>query len=195
MNTQLYSYADYLKWNDGKRYELLYGKRYELMSAPTSQHGDISFNIAFLLKLYSREQKTKCRIFHAPFDVRLTKPNTESTENKDIYTVVQPDICVICDANKIDKRGCLGSPDLIVEVLSPSTMKYDLNEKFNLYEKNGVREYWVVNPEAKTLIIFHLTDENKYDEGEIFAFDEEKIVKTKLFEGLTIDLTEIFENY
>jgi Uma2 family endonuclease len=147
---QPYNYADYLSWMDNKRRELINGVVFDLLSAPTRWHADISEFINGKLWTYITKRKGKCKIYHAPFDVRF--PRNGKTADNDIYTVVQPDICVICDPKKLDDKGCIGALDLIVEVQSPSTAQRDLKEKFELYEGAGVREYWVVFPRDKGLI-------------------------------------------
>ncbi len=127
-------------------------------------------------------------VFYAPFDVRL--PKNGETENDKIYTVVQPDICVVCDISKIDKRGCLGAPDLIVEIQSPSTAKYDFLEKFPLYESSGVREYWVVFPYDEAIQVFRLQSDGKYDEGTTY---DEGNIPVGIFDGEKIAFDSIFE--
>ena len=186
--TKRYTYADYLTWLDDKRRELINGFIH-LMSAPNELHARINFNWGFLTKMFIRKRKGNCRIYHAPFDVRLPM-NNETADDK-IYNVVQPDICVICDLSKLDDRGCIGAPDLVVEVLSPSTLKYDWNYKFNLYEAAGVREYWIVDPKSKTVNIFLLQSDGKYDLGTVFEYNQKAPVH--IFEGLEIDLGELFE--
>ena len=186
--TQRYSYADYLTWLDDKRRELINGFIH-LMSAPNELHARISFNWGFWAGSFIRKRKGKCRIYHAPFDVRF--PVNNETEDDKIYNVVQPDICVICDLSKLDEKGCLGAPDLIVEVLSPSTLKYDWNYKFNLYEAAGVREYWIVDPKAKVVNVFLLQPDGKYDLGTVYECFQKAPVR--IFEGLEIDLNELFE--
>jgi Uma2 family endonuclease len=183
-----YTYADYLTWIDDKRRELIDGFIH-LMSAPTLIHAQLSNLINLFIGLFVRENKGKCKVYHAPFDVRFPK-NNEKNDDK-IYNVVQPDICVVCDLSKLDERGCIGAPDLIVEVLSPSTLKKDLNEKFNLYEEAGVREYWVVDPNAKSVHIFLIQPNGKYDRGAVYECYQKAPVH--IFEGLEIDLKELFE--
>jgi len=183
-----YTYADYLTWLDDKRRELINGFIH-LMSAPNEFHSRISFNWGFWTKMFIQKRKGKCRIYHAPFDVRL--PKKGETEDNKVYDVVQPDICVICDLSKIDEKGCIGAPDLIVEVLSPSTLKYDWNYKFNLYEAAGVREYWIVDPKAKIVNIFLLQPDGKYDLGTVYECNQKAPVN--IFKGLEIDLNELFE--
>ena len=183
-----YTYADYLTWLDDQRRELIDGFIH-LMSAPNELHARVSVNWSFWTTTFVRKHNVKCRIYLAPFDVRL--PINNETADDRIYDVVQPDICVICDLSKIDEKGCIGAPDLIVEVLSPSTLKYDWNYKFNLYERAGVREYWIVDPKPKKVNIFLLQPDGKYDLGTIYECNQKAPVH--IFEGLEIDLNELFE--
>ena len=183
-----YTYADYLTWLDDKRRELINGFIH-LMSAPNELHARISNNWNFWTSAFVRKRKGKCRIYHAPFDVRL--PLDNYTADDKIYNVVQPDICVVCDLSKLDDKGCIGAPDLIVEVLSPSTLKYDWNYKFNLYETAGVREYWIVDPKAKVVNVFLLQPDGKYDLGTVYECNQKAPVH--IFKGLEIDLNELFE--
>jgi len=191
---QKYSYADYLTWFDEKRRELFDGFISLMSPAPVAEHAGITMTIA--TKIFNHLEKCKCgcKIFTAPFDVRL--PKNGEKEHKDIFTVVQPDICVICDLSKIDKRGCLGAPDMIVEILSPSTAKKDYSIKYNLYERAGVKEYWIVSPEAKYVEIFLLQEDGKYAEGIIYEekdYPEEKnIIPVGTLSGLEIDFNDIF---
>jgi Uma2 family endonuclease len=187
--TKRYTYADYLLWIDEKRRELFDGFIH-LMSAPSTLHARITYLIGLFMGVFVRTNNGKCQIFHAPFDVRLPR-NNETADDK-IFDVVQPDICVICDLTKIDARGCIGAPDLIVEVLSPSTSKKDWTKKFNLYETHGVREYWIVDPNARAVHIFLLQPDGKYDEGTIYECDQ--IAPVHIFEGLEIDLKELFRD-
>jgi len=184
-----YTYADYITWLDDKRRELINGFIH-LMSGPIRRHARVSLELSVRIKLFIEMQKGKCHVYHAPFDVRL--PLHGSMNDDHIYDVVQPDICVICDLTKLDERGCIGAPDLIVEVLSPSTLKYDWNYKFNLYEAAGVREYWIVDPKTKTANVFILQPEGKYDLGTVY--DSTQKAPVSVLEGLDIDLNEIFED-
>jgi len=184
-----YTYADYLTWLDDKRRELINGFIH-LMSAPVRIHAQISRELSILIGTFIKKRKGKCQIYYAPFDVRL--PLHGSKEDDKVYDVVQPDICVICDLSKLDDKGCIGAPDLIVEVLSPSTLKYDWNYKFNLYEVAGVREYWIVDPKAKMVNVFLLQPDGKYDLGTVYECNQKAPVR--IFDGLEIDLNELFEN-
>jgi Uma2 family endonuclease len=182
-----YTYADYLTWLDDVRRELIEGF-IKFLPAPRSVHSKVGYKISWHLGLYIMKHKGKCEVYPAPFDVRLPK-NGETAYDK-IYTVVQPDISVICDPSKIDEYGCCGAPDMIVEVLSPSTLKRDLNEKFTLYENSGVKEYWVVYPEAKTIHAFLLQENGKYDDGTVYEWEGK--VPVHIFDDCPIDLEDIF---
>ncbi|MDR0547712.1 MAG: Uma2 family endonuclease [Dysgonamonadaceae bacterium] len=187
-NPAHYTYADYLSWMDDTRRELYNGVVHNLFSTPTVLHARLSSLIQAMMTWFFMRRKAKCKVFHAPFDVRLPK-NGETADNK-IFTVVQPDICVVCDPNKLDEKGCIGAPDLIVEVQSLSTGKRDLNDKFHLYEEAGVREYWVVFPK-EGISVFLLQETGKYDDGSVYELREK--VQSSIFKGLEIDLEKLFE--
>jgi len=182
-----YTYADYLTWADDKARELMDGFIRMMSPAAGSIHQEVCGNVFANLHHFIKRNRGKCKVFPAPFDVRLPK-NGEKADGQ-IYNVVQPDICVVCDLSKIDKKGCLGAPDLVVEIQSFSTAKYDLNEKFNLYEASGVREYWVVYPYEEGIEVFLLQPDGKYDEGT--KYDKGKI-PVHIFDGYEIDFKDIF---
>ena len=162
--TKKYTYADYLTWQFDEMVELIKGKILRMSPAPKRFHQEYSGNIYFEIKTFL---KTKpCKVYEAPFDVRLIK--NKNKENGQIETVVQPDICVICDLDKLDDLGCVGSPDLIVEVVSKSSKKRDYHDKFDLYEENGILEYWIVDPDAKSVDVFVLEDEKYIQKGVYF---------------------------
>ena len=148
----VYSYADYLLWKFKERVELFKGKLFK-MSAPSAIHQEISMRLAG--ELYQFFKGKDCKVFHAPFDVRLLK---EAQEDKNIYTVVQPDICVVCDPEKIDKRGCEGAPDLVIEILSPGNSKKEMKYKYALYEEAKVPEYWIIDPDHQNVLVYVLED-------------------------------------
>ena len=187
--TKRYTYADYLTWLDDKRRELIDGFIKMMSPTPKRTHADVSTNITKYLLSVLVKKKGKCKVYYAPFDVRFPK-NGETMHDK-IYTVVQPDICVVCDLSKLDELGCCGAPDMIVEILSPSTSKKDMNEKFNLYEEHGVKEYWMVHPNDKTVFAFLLQENGKYDDGVLY----EKVGKVPVhtFDNYFIDLDDIFD--
>jgi Uma2 family endonuclease len=172
---------------DDVRRELIEGF-IKFLPAPRSVHSTVSYNISWHLGAIIRKNKGKCKIYPAPFDVRLPR-NGETADNK-IYTVVQPDISVICDPSKIDEYGCCGAPDMIVEVWSPSTGKRDLHEKFTLYENSGVKEYWLVYPEAGALHVFLRQDSGTYDDGTVYEWEGK--VPVHIFDDCPIDLEDIF---
>jgi Uma2 family endonuclease len=180
-----YTYADYYTWWDNTRRELLHGLIKLMSPAPTAQHQEITGNLYGELRYTVKKHKGKCKVFIAPFDVRL--PKNGEKEDALIDTVVQPDVCIVCDPAKIDRRGCLGAPDFIAEVQSLSTSKYDLSEKFALYEASGVREYWVVFP-SEGVQVFLLQPDGKYDEGTVYETGK---VPVHIFDGLEINLEEI----
>lgn len=182
-----YSYADYLTWFDDIRRELINGFINLMTPAPARLHQEISGTIFGHIWLYLKNKP--CKVFSAPFDVRL--PNDESKkENSNIFTVVQPDITVVCDMDKLDEKGCVGAPDIIVEIISPSTAKTDLNDKFKIYEQSGVKEYWVVYPFDKVVSVFELDNKGKYDEGTLYKIDSK--IKSNIFPDFNIGLKEIF---
>ena len=184
-----YTFADYLLWADDKRRELIKGFIKLMSPAPARKHQDISGSLFFALAGFLKS-KSDCRIYHAPFDVRF--PNKKGdVSDETIHTVVQPDISVICDMSKLDDKGCIGAPDLIVEILSPATVKKDVEEKYKLYEEQGVKEYWIVHPNDETLSIFYLDNKGKYQLQGIYAKGSK--VDVHIFKGkLTVDLNDIF---
>lgn len=178
-----YSYADYLLWKFKERVELFKGKILEMSPAPSRKHQDVSGNLyGFLFMLF--KNKT-CKLYSAPFDVRLPKHNTE---DKEIYTVVQPDLCIICDLEKLDDRGCVGAPDLVVEILSPGNSKREMKDKFQLYEEAGVREYWIIDPNQESVLI------NVLENGEYITKRPvvDDIVSSYIFPNVKIHTNDIF---
>jgi Uma2 family endonuclease len=181
-----YSYADYLTWQFAERVELIKGWIYQMSPAPSKAHQVASRVING--EMYNYFENTTCEFFAAPFDVRLLDKN-KSTENKNVYSVVQPDVCVICDAEKLDDKGCIGAPDLMVEIISPGNSKHDLKTKFDLYEENKVQEYWVINPLEQNIMLYTF-QENKFVLHKIY-FDEDTI-ESILFSNLKIKVSKIF---
>ena len=149
-DTEYHNYADYLQWIDNN-YELIDGEAYFMAPAPNIEHQDVAGEI--FRQIANALVGKKCRVFMAPVDVRLPK-NNEADEQID--TVVQPDVLVVCDNNKLDRRGVRGAPDWVLEVLSPATASHDQIKKRDLYERHGVREYWLVHPTDRILTIYRL---------------------------------------
>ena len=156
--TAIYSYADYLRWTFEERVELIKGKLYEMSPAPVRVHQEISINILSQLIKYLEDKP--CRVYHAPFDVRL--PSGKNSSDEQVYSVVQPDICIICDLSILDEKGCNGSPNMVAEILSPSTAKKDLTEKLALYEENQIPEYWIIYPKDQIIEIYLLESSGRY---------------------------------
>jgi Uma2 family endonuclease len=182
-----YTYADYLTWQFKDRVELIMGKIFRMTPAPSASHQGVSMLLS--AAIFNCLKGKPCKVFHAPFDVRLQKP--APINDKDIETVVQPDICIICDAAKIDERGCSGAPDLVVEIVSKSSIGRDLHEKYALYEESGVKEYWVVYPQEKSLTIFFL-ENGKYIPSKPLTTGDS--AGSRIFPGLNFNLTEIFQD-
>lgn len=176
-----YTYADYLLWKFKERVELFKGKILEMSPAPARKHQDVSGNI--YLKLGNFFKNKKCKLYSAPFDVRFPNKNDDN-----IYSVVQPDLCVICDMEKLDDRGCLGAPDLIIEILSPGNTKKEMKYKFDLYEEAGVQEYWVVYPSEENVYV------NVLENGEYRTLRPivDDYVTSLKFPDLKIHTSEIF---
>ncbi len=146
----LYTYWDYLKWQFAERVELIRGRLFKMSPAPGSLHQTIAGNLFF--RVNSIFWAKSCRVFPAPFDVRL--PIAGNLKDS---TVVQPDLCVVCDEAKLsDSRGCNGAPDLVAEILSPGNSRHEMDTKFHLYEESGVKEYWIIQPESRTVLVYHL---------------------------------------
>lgn len=181
-----YTYSDYLTWQFDEMVELIRGKIFKMSPAPNLSHQKISSNLHGMIWQYLKGKT--CQSFHAPFDVRLSVP--PPPEN--ITTVVQPDICVVCDESKLDTQGCNGAPDWIIEILSPATARKDLNEKFDIYENAGVKEYWVVYPTDGSVVPFRLNKEGKYETVRTAPFSVEDEIQVGVFPDLVIDLKEVF---
>jgi Uma2 family endonuclease len=180
-----YTYADYLLWKFDERVELLRGKL-RLMAAPSRKHQGVSSNLHRILSNYL--WKSPCKVYAAPFDVRISR--FDAKKNKEVITVLQPDICVICNPEKLDDRGCLGTPDLIIEILLPGNSRTEMKDKFEIYQEAGVLEYWVVNPTENMIQVWKLNEQGFYIglppkvEGDFMT--------TPIIEGLVVDLVEVF---
>lgn len=181
------TYADYLQFDFDYMVEIIKGQLFKMTPAPTSWHQRISVRLTAILSNHLSEKS--CELFHAPYDVVLPVANESK---KSSTTVVQPDLCVICDPNKIDDAGCFGAPDLIIEILSPSTKKKDLTHKYEIFELTGVREYWIIFPLDKMLQV-HILENGSYKRPEIY--DHQDVVGSQIFPNLEIDLAQVFREF
>ncbi|MEA1911049.1 MAG: Uma2 family endonuclease [Spirochaetota bacterium] len=184
-SNEKFTYADYQSWPEDERWEIIEGEVWDMSPAPNTGHQSISMILSG--EIYNYLKDKPCQVFVAPFDVRLREEN--DLTDKDIETVVQPDISVICDKSKIDKKGCLGAPDIVIEILSPSTAFKDESHKLKLYERYGVKEYLIVNPEAEYIVIYRL-ERDRFNKPEYLKDDD--IIKSNVLQGLKISLPEIF---
>ena len=181
-----FSYQDYCQRDDEKRWEIIDVIEYDMAAAPFRIHQHVSMELS--VRFYDFFKRKNCKVYSAPFDVRLSE--IKDAADEDIFTVVQPDITVVCDPAKLDERGCKGPPDLIVEILSPSSAGTDMKIKRNLYERYGVKEYWIVHPNDKIAMLYSIGENGQYEKAEIYT--QEDMVESKLFPELKIRLSEIF---
>jgi Uma2 family endonuclease len=188
---ETYMYEDYLGWPDDERWELIDGVPYAMSPAPTRWHQEyvgILFN-----ELFNYLNGKPCEVFVAPFDVRLPDLDNDSDDRDDtVKTVVQPDILVVCDESKLDDRGCVGAPDFIIEILSESTAGKDLHEKLMLYEKHGVKEYWIVDMWSRTIRVHLLESDGAYGKTAIYNLGDH--LPSAVLKGLKIDLDKLFKD-
>jgi Uma2 family endonuclease len=178
-----YNYADYLAWNFDERVELINGVVFDLPT-PFTLHQRLSGRLS--ATFWQQCTNKPCEVFSAPFDVRIPRLSGNDIE---IITVVQPDICVICDPAKIDDKGCLGAPDIIVEILSPGNNKKELKNKYEVYEEAGVLEYWIIHPQEKTFLKYTLTD-GSFVPSKLLTIGDD--VTTPVLPGFVLSLEELF---
>lgn len=176
-----YTVADYMSWRFKERVELIRGMIFKMSPAPSRRHQAISRELLIEIGLHLRG--SNCQVFDAPFDVQLSR--------NDETTIVQPDISVICDEAKLTDQGCTGAPDWIIEILSPGNATKEKKEKFELYEENGVREYWLVDPIINTVFQYQLTDEGRYIGSKPFVAGEK--VTSVVIPDLVIDVEHILQ--
>ena len=179
-----YTYADYLLWQFQERVELIKGKIFKMSPAPNTLHQKISISLASIIFVHFKPHR--CQAFAAPFDVRLPVKDKKSRQS----TVVQPDLCVICDESKLDEQGCNGAPDWVIEILSPGNSRFEMREKFRIYEEAGVREYWIINPAERIVLPYVLNEAGQY--SGLAPAGEEDQLRPHVFPDLAIDLKEVF---
>jgi Uma2 family endonuclease len=189
---QSYNYADYLTWQLKEAVELIKGKIMLMSPAPNVRHQDISSNLMGSLLPFFKHKK--CRVYAAPFDVRLYDRKKSLLQNQEIQTIVQPDICVICQPEHLlDKQGCNGAPDWIIEILSKGNSTREVHIKYELYQESGVSEYWLVFPEHQTIHQFVLNALQKYELKQMYTNDD--IAIAHFFPELEMSVNEIFDTW
>lgn len=183
--TGTYTYADYLTWKFSERVELLWGKITKMTPAPSTRHQQVLGEL--FVRIKNKPGKNPCQVFMAPFDVRLP---LDEKNGEEVKNVVQPDIAVICDRSKIDEKGCFGAPDLVIEIISPSSSKRDLKEKLNLYEQAGIPEYWVVDPYLGVVQVFIAEAGGLYKN--LRPVTAEDVIRSVTLPGIEINMADIF---
>lgn len=183
---KLYTYADYLTYPENERIEIIEGHIYAMSPSPSRIHQKIIMELSAEIRNYIKANKGPCEVYPAPFDVILKDDNEDITNSK---TTVQPDISVICDKNKLTDNGCVGAPDLIIEVVSPYNTSNDYIRKLGLYDHYKVREYWIVNPMKETILVYRLDDTGTYAAPEQSTFKDK--VKVGIYSSLEIDFSLI----
>lgn len=181
-----YTFADCLTWSENERIEIINGEAV-MMAPPTRIHQEILMELSRQLANFLEGKK--CKVYPAPFAVRLFEKDGDTPE--DVDTMVEPDISVVCDHDKLDKHGCKGAPDLVVEVLSPSTQRHDRLVKLDLYQRAGVREYWIVDPDSSTVQVFMLKAGYLHPHE---VYSEKDIAKVNVLDGCFIELAKVFPN-
>lgn len=180
-----YTFADCLTWDENESIEIINAKAF-MMATPSRIHQKISGELFRQLANYLEGKK--CEVYSAPFGVRLFEQDGDRPE--DVDTVVEPDISVVCDRSKLDKHGCKGAPDLIVEILSPSSLRHDRLVKLNLYQRAGVREYWIVDPENRSVMVFLPDSNGSFRLREDYGWEE--VAKVNVLDGCFIELNKVF---
>ncbi|ASN06982.1 Uma2 family endonuclease [Virgibacillus necropolis] len=183
---RIYTYADYLSWSEDVRVEIIGGTPY-LQAAPSRVHQEILSELHRQIANFLVGKE--CKVYPAPFHVVLNfEQEIENEEER--QNVFEPDITIVCDKTKLDDRGCKGSPDMVIEIISPSTARKDKIEKFNKYEQAGVKEFWIIEPQEKIVSVFTLQKNQSYGRPDLFS--DEDHIKVSIFEGLIIDLKMVF---
>jgi Uma2 family endonuclease len=186
LGNKTYTYADYLTWQLDEYVELLRGKVFRMSPAPLRRHQEVSGKLHTELGLFFKRQP--CRVYSAPFDVRFPRQQHE-TGDAQIITVLQPDLCVVCDQAKLDERGCVGAPDWVIEVLSAGNTPREMREKYQVYEESGVREYWIVQPDTASVLPYVLENGRFVGRAPMLKGD---LVSPTIFPGLVLDLDYVF---
>ncbi len=186
-NDRIYTYGDYRTWPDDERWELIDGVAWNMSPAPNRYHQELL--TGFIVQIAAFLEGKPCEVYPAPFDVLL--PGHADEAEDDITTVVQPDISVICDRDKLPEKGCTGAPDWTIEILSPYTSRKDMTIKYELYRRHGVREYWIADPGNRYVHVYLLADKGNYPEYPS-VYLRNAVIECTVVEGLSIDLKRVF---
>lgn len=179
-----WTFGDMLTWPEDERWEIIDGEAFAMTPTPGTPHQQVSRELCFLIRSFLEGKP--CQMFNAPYSVFL--PVADEAE-KDVRTVVEPDIIVVCDPEKIVERGCRGAPDWVIEILSPSSSGMDHVRKRHLYERHGVKEYWIVQPGERSVWVCHLAGK-KFTRG--VEHGDTARIKVKTLPGLEIDMSRVF---
>lgn len=183
-----FTYRQYKTWPDSERWELIDGHAWNMSPAPRISHQELLGKLHLIIGNYLKGKP--CKVFLAPFDVLFPQ---DDEPDDDVDTVVQPDLVVLCDRSKLQKHGSRGAPDLVVEILSPSTSKKDLNEKYRLYERSGVREYWVLDPAGESLQVYRRGEDGRFGEADVRErYADFSPIASEVIAGLSVDPGELF---
>jgi len=181
---KIYTYKDYLTFPEDERIEIIEGEIFNMSPAPARIHQKLISKLSQVLQNYIDSNNGECEVYVAPFDVILKNDNEETINSK---SIVQPDISVICDKNKLTDSGCTGSPDMIIEIVSPSNSSHDYITKLNLYQKYKVKEYWIIDPRVKKTYVYKLGENEFYDMVNSYTFQDK--VKVNIYDDLEIDFS------
>lgn len=182
---KIYTYTDYMSYDEGEKIEIINGHIYNMSPAPSRIHQKIISELITTLNVYIRSNNGPCEVYPSPFDVFLS-------DNEDIQNcknIVQPDVSIICDKNKLNNKGCLGAPDMIIEIVSPYNPSNDYVRKLSLYEQFKVREYWIINPMKETILVYRLDENNQYAAPDSHTFKDK--VKVGIYDNLEIDFNSL----
>lgn len=184
-STRRHTYREYLTWPEEVRVELIEGEVFDMSPAPNRSHQRLSMELSLIIA--NLLKGAPCEVYAAPFDVRLPEAGEAADQAS---TVVQPDISVICDPTRLDDAGCVGAPDLVIEILSPWTAAKDQVRKRRLYERHGVREYWLVHPTDRTVRIYRLGADGLFGKDEVF--DATMAIHSAVLTDLVVDVGALF---
>jgi Uma2 family endonuclease len=183
---RLYLYRDYRAWPDDERWELIDGVAWNMSPAPSMAHQALSAELTYAIRSFLG--KSGCRVFAAPFDILL--PESPDQADDDVPNVVQPDLAVICDPSRLRPFGCVGAPDWVIEILSPYTSRRDMVKKLSLYERHGVREYWVIDPGNRYVHVYVRGEDGRYPDPELFV--GAATIRSVACQGFELRLEELF---